>query len=348
MSTIAKSITLGQIAEMTHGEVKGDPEIKVSSICAPEKAGENSISPLWEKKFVPQVKKGTVLFTKRGWINDSCAGVEVDDPRVALIALLSYFDDTPIRTTDISERAIIACSAQLGDNVSVGAGAVIRDNVKIGDNTVIMENVVIDEYTEIGSSCLIEPGTMIYHHTKIGNRCVLHANSVIGCEGFGFVPDPKAGLIKIPQIGIAHLDDGVEIGACSAVDRATFGETYIGPYAKIDSHVKIGHNCEIGGYTIVVAQSGIAGSTKIGRGVIMAAQSGASNHATIGDGCTVGGRGGVSSDIPAGSIVSGFPAQDHKKELRQQAAVRQLPDFIRSVRELAKKVERLEREHEDA
>ena len=101
---------------------------------------------------------------------------------------------------------------------------------------------------------------------------------------------------------------------------------------RIDSHVKIGHNCEIGGYTIVVAQSGIAGSTKIGRGVIMAAQSGASNHATIGDGCTVGGRGGVSSDIPAGSIVSGFPAQDHKKELRQQAAVRQLPDFIRSVR----------------
>lgn len=333
---------------MTHGEVKGDPEIRITSICAPEKAGENSISPLWEKKFIPLVKEGTVLFTKKGWIAEGCRGVEVDDPRVALIALLQYFDETPARGTEVSELAVIAPTARLGNNVSVGAGTVIRDGVNIGDGTVIMENVVIDECSEIGGGCLIEPGTVIYHHTKIGSGCVLHANAVIGCEGFGFVPDPKAGMVKIPQIGIVRLDDGVEVGACSAIDRATFGETYIGPSTKIDSHVKIGHNCEIGGYTIVVAQSGIAGSTKIGRGVIMAAQSGASNHAAIGDGCTVGGRAGVASDIPAGSVVSGFPAQDHKKELRQQAAVRQLPEFMRHVRELAKKVERLEKTHEDA
>lgn len=333
---------------MTHGEVKGDPKTAVTSICAPEKAAEGSISPLWEKKFIPFVKEGAVLFTKRGWIAEGGRGVEVDDPRVALICLLHYFDDTPVREVKISDRASIAATARLGANVSVGAGAVIRDGVTVGDNTIIMENVVIDEFSEIGSFCLIEPGTMIYHHTKIGDRCVIHTNAVIGCEGFGFVPDPRAGMVKIPQIGIAHLDDGVEIGACSAVDRATFGETYIGPATKIDSHVKIGHNCEIGGYTIVVAQSGIAGSTKIGKGVIMAAQSGASNHATIGDGCTVGGRAGVASDIPAGATVSGFPAQEHKKELRQQAAVRQLPDLMRHVKDLAKKVERLEGQHENA
>ena len=154
-------------------------------------------------------------------------------------------------------------------------------------------------------------------------------------------------MVKIPQIGIAHLDDGVEIGAFSSVDRATFGETYIGPCTKIDSHVKIGHNCWIGGYTIIVAQSGIAGSSHVGSRVIMAAQSGAANHATIGDGCTVGGRAGVSSDIPAGAVVSGFPAQDHRKELRIQAAIRQLPEISSNVRDFGKRIAALEKRFED-
>ena len=166
-------------------------------------------------------------------------------------------------------------------------------------------------------------------------------------DGFGFLPDPKAGMVKIPQIGIARLDDGVEIGAFSSVDRATFGETYIGKCTKIDSHVKIGHNCQIGAYTIIVAQSGIAGSSHIGNRVIMAAQSGTANHASVGDGCTVGGRGGVTADVPAGSIVSGFPAQDHRKELRLQAAVRQLPEMASSVKELGKRMAALEKRLED-
>ncbi len=206
-----------------------------------------------------------------------------------------------------------------------------------------MEYVFIDFGAVIGKNCVIEPGAVVFHHSVLGDGCVIHANAVIGCDGFGFLPDPKAGMAKIPQIGTAHLDDGVEIGAFSSVDRATFGETYIGKCTKIDSHVKIGHNCRIGAYTIIVAQSGIAGSSHVGDRVVMAAQSGAANHATIGDGCTVGGRGGVSSDIPAGSVVSGFPAQDHRKELRMQAAMRQLPEIASSMKVFAKRIEALEK-----
>ena len=223
----------------------------------------------------------------------------------------------------------------------------IKAGASVGDGTVIMENVFIDCGVTIGKNCIIEPGAVVFHHSVLGDGCVLHANAVVGCDGFGFLPDPKAGMVKIPQIGIARLDDGVEIGAFSSVDRATFGETYIGKCTKIDSHVKIGHNCQIGAYTIIVAQSGIAGSSHIGNRVIMAAQSGTANHASVGDGCTVGGRGGVTADVPAGSIVSGFPAQDHRKELRLQAAVRQLPEMASSVKELGKRMAALEKRLED-
>ncbi|MCR5336300.1 MAG: UDP-3-O-(3-hydroxymyristoyl)glucosamine N-acyltransferase [Synergistes sp.] len=339
----AKKISLAQAAQIVKGTVKGDPEIIISEVLPPEKAKDGSISPLWEKKFIPSVRKGTVLLTKHGWIGEGESGIETDDPRVALIALLAFLSDEPAPQPGISADAHVSPDAVIGNNVSVAAGAVIKAGAVIGENTVIMENAVICEEAEIGSDCLIEPGVVVYRRSKIGRGCVLHSNCVIGCEGFGFVPDPKAGMIKIPQTGIARLDDGVEIGACSSVDRATFGETYIGPMTKIDSHVKIGHNCEVGAYTIIVAQSGIAGSTKIGRGVIMAAQSGAANHCTIGDGCTVGGRAGVMCDIPPGSTVSGFPAQNHKLELRQQAALRRVPEMLRQLHELEKKTDRIEK-----
>ena len=344
---MAKVITLAQIAELTGGSVVGDPEIKISSISDPRRPKDGAISPLWEKKLEKFAAGCPVLFTKKGWVKEGQSGVELDEPRAGLIALLKFFDEAPERERTVSERALVDKDATLGENVAVGAGSVIKAGASVGDGTVIMENVFIDCGVTIGKNCVIEPGAVVFHHSVLGDRCVLHANAVVGCDGFGFVPDPKAGMVKIPQIGIAHLDDGVEIGAFSSVDRATFGETYIGPCTKIDSHVKIGHNCWIGGYTIIVAQSGIAGSSHVGSRVIMAAQSGAANHATIGDGCTVGGRAGVSSDIPAGAVVSGFPAQDHRKELRIQAAIRQLPEISSNVRDFGKRIAALEKRLED-
>lgn len=347
MNDMAKVITLAQIAELTGGSVIGDPEIKISSISDPRRPKEGAISPLWEKKLEKFAVGCPVLFTKKGWVKEGQSGVELDEPRAGLIALLKFFDEAPERERTVSERALVDKDATLGENVAVGAGSVIKAGASIGDGTVIMENVFIDCGVTIGKNCVIEPGAVVFHHSVLGDGCVLHANAVVGCDGFGFLPDAKAGMVKIPQIGIARLDDGVEIGAFSSVDRATFGETYIGKCTKIDSHVKIGHNCQIGAYTIIVAQSGIAGSSYIGNRVIMAAQSGTANHASVGDGCTVGGRGGVTADVPAGSIVSGFPAQDHRKELRLQAAVRQLPEMASSVKELGKRMAALEKRLED-
>lgn len=347
MNDMAKVITLAQIAELTGGSVVGDPEIKISSISDPRRPKEGAISPLWEKKLEKFAAGCPVLFTKKGWVKEGQSGVELDEPRAGLIALLKFFDEAPERERTVSECAIVDKDASLGENVAVGAGSVIKAGASVGDGTVIMENVFIDCGVTIGKNCVIEPGAVVFHHSVLGDGCVLHANAVVGCDGFGFLPDPKAGMVKIPQIGIARLDDGVEIGAFSSVDRATFGETYIGKCTKIDSHVKIGHNCQIGAYTIIVAQSGIAGSSHIGNRVIMAAQSGTANHASVGDGCTVGGRGGVTADVPAGSIVSGFPAQDHRKELRLQAAVRQLPEIASSVKELGKRMAALEKRLED-
>ena len=347
MSKIKKVITLKEIAELTGGEYKGCGDTQVSLVCDPGKYQPGGIAPLWEKKYVALITKEMIVFTQKGGLPDGVSGVEVGEPRTAIVPLLRYFDDKPEPISGISKRASVADSAKLGKNIFIGDGAVVKENTVIGDNTIIMENALVDSFSEIGAGVVVEPGAVIYHHTKIEDGCVIHANAVIGCDGFGFLPDPKAGMVKIPQIGIVHLEKGVEIGACTAVDRATFGETRIGANTKIDSHVKIGHNCQIGAYTIVVAQSGVAGSSKIGSGVILAAQSGVSNHATIGDKCTVGGRGGVAADLPAGSIVSGFPAQEHKKELRQQVYIRQLPDLARSVKELNKRVELLEKSDED-
>lgn len=347
MNDMAKVITLAQIAELTGGSVVGDPEIKISSISDPRRPKDGAISPLWEKKLEKFAAGCPVLFTKKGWVKEGQSGVELDEPRAGLIALLKFFDEAPERERIVSERALVDKDATLGENVAVGAGSVIKAGASVGDGTVIMENVFIDCGVIIGKNCVIEPGAVVFHHSVLGDGCVLHANAVVGCDGFGFLPDPKAGMVKIPQIGIARLDDGVEIGAFSSVDRATFGETYIGKCTKIDSHVKIGHNCQIGAYTIIVAQSGIAGSSHIGNRVIMAAQSGTANHASVGDGCTVGGRGGVTADVPAGSTVSGFPAQDHRKELRLQAAVRQLPEMASSVKELGKRMAALEKRLED-
>ena len=347
MNDMAKVITLAQIAELTGGSVVGDPEIKISSISDPRRPKDGAISPLWEKKLEKFAAGCPVLFTKKGWVKEGQSGVELDEPRAGLIALLKFFDEAPERERTVSECALVDKDATLGENVAVGAGSVIKAGASIGDGTVIMENVFIDCGVTVGKNCVIEPGAVVFHHSVLGDGCVLHANAVVGCDGFGFLPDPKAGMVKIPQIGIARLDDGVEIGAFSSVDRATFGETYIGKCTKIDSHVKIGHNCQIGAYTIIVAQSGIAGSSHIGNRVIMAAQSGTANHASVGDGCTVGGRGGVTADVPAGSIVSGFPAQDHRKELRLQAAVRQLPEMASSMKELGKRMAALEKRLED-
>ena len=334
-----EGLTLANIAEMIGGTLKGEGSRIVTSITSPEDPCPGSISPLWEKKLIPHVHPEAVLLTNKGWITENGQGVEVEDPRRALVKLLEFFDtDKNYSSPSVHETAVVSESAMIGENVTVGPGCVLSDQCRIGDGSVLAGNVWVGKHVSIGDNTLIEPGVVIYDRSTLGRNCIVHANAVIGSDGFGFMPDPEKGLLRIPQIGIAVIEDDVEIGVCSSIDRATFGETRISRGTKIDSHVKIAHNCTVGEYCIIVAQTGLAGSSTLGRGVTMAAQSGVGNHARVGDGVIAAGRAGITDDTPPNSVVSGFPAIDHKKDLRQIAAIRQLPDLIKNVKNIEKRL----------
>lgn len=336
-------LRLDKIAEMVNGKLVGDGSIVVESISAPEKHIANSISPFWEKKFLPQITPGMVLLTQSGWMPDGCSGVEAEDPRRALVTLLEYFEGAMKRrvSPSIHPTAVVADDAVIGKDVHIGPHCVVSSGAVLGDGCRLIGGVFVGNGAKIGEGALLEYGVVLYDSVTIGRSVIIHANAVIGCDGFGFMPDPKRGLLRIPQIGTVVIGDNVEIGVGTAIDRATFGETRIGNFVKIDAHVKIGHNCSIGDYTIIVAQAGIAGSSNIGSGVTMAARSAVVNHASVGDGVTIAGGGVAVSDVPAGSVVSGFPAVDHKQDLKQQAAVRQLPELIKRVKRLEVAAERL-------
>ncbi len=338
-----EGLTLTNIAEMVGGTFKGEGSRVVTSITSPEEPCPGSISPLWEKTLIPHAHPEAVLLTKKGWIPENGQGVEVEDPRRALVTLLEYFDtDKKYTFPSVHETAVISKSAVIGEKVTIGPCCVLSDQCRIGDGCVLAGNIWVGKHVSIGDNTLIEPGVVIYDRSSLGRNCIIHANAVIGCEGFGFMPDSEKVLLRIPQIGTVSIGDDVEIGVCTSIDRATFGETKISKGTKIDSHVKIAHNCSIGEYSIIVAQSGIAGSSTLGKGVTMAAQSGVANHASVGDGVIAAARAGITEDIPPGSVVSGFPAIDHKKDLRQKAAVRQLPDMIKNVKNLQKRLDELE------
>ena len=342
-----EKLTLAKIADMVKGTLKGDGNYVVLSISSPETPCAGSISPLWEKKLSDLASPDAVLLTKNGWIPANGQGVEVEDPKRALVALLEYFDTEQKNfIPSIHETAQISLSAFVGENETIGPGCVISDYCRIGDGCTLIANVWVGKHVSIGDNTLIEPGVVIYDRSSIGENCIIHANAVVGSDGFGYMPDPELGLLRIPQIGTAVIEDDVEIGVCSSIDRGTFGETRISKGTKIDSHVKIGHNCTIGEYCIIVAQSGIAGSTTLGKGVTMAAQSGAANHSRIGDGVIAAGRAGITGDVPPGLVVSGFPAIEHKKDLHQLVAIKQLPDLIKKVKNIEKKLDELGLEKE--
>lgn len=342
-----EGLTLASIAEMVGGTIKGEGCRVVTSITSPEEPCPGSISPLWEKKLIPHVDPEAVLLTKKGWIPENGHGVEVEDPRRALVTLLEYFDtEKKNYYSSVHETAVISENAAIGKNVMIGPGCVVSDHCSIGDGCTLAGNVWVGKHVFIGNNTSIEPGVVIYDRSYLGRNCIVHANAVIGCEGFGFMPDSEKGLLRIPQIGTTVIEDDVEIGVCSSIDRATFGETRVSRGTKIDSHVKIAHNCTVGEYCIIVAQTGLAGSSTLGRGVTMAAQSGVSNHARVGDGVIAAGRAGITYDTPSGAVVSGFPAIEHKSDLRQIAAIRQLPDLIKTVKNIQKGLEKTQAEKE--
>ncbi|WP_353931692.1 UDP-3-O-(3-hydroxymyristoyl)glucosamine N-acyltransferase [Okeanomitos corallinicola TIOX110] len=265
------------------------------------------------------------------------AWLATPEPRLLFAQAIALFYRPYQPTADIHSSAVIHPTAKIGENVYIGAHVVISQNVEIGDGVIIHPNVVIYPDVKIGDRTTLHANCSIHERTQIGAECVIHSGAVIGAEGFGFVPT-RTGWVKMEQSGYTVLEDRVEIGCNSAVDRPAVGETRIGKDTKIDNLVQIGHGCQIGSGCAVAGQAGMAGGVKVGNRVILAGQSGIANQVTIGDGAIASAQAGIHSNVAPGEIVSGTPALPHKLYLKVCAVYSRLPDMYQSLKELKRQL----------
>ena len=342
------SFTLEKICVLIEADIPDHlKQVEIKGISAIEDAAADDICFLSNPKygkFLATTKARAVIVSKETTVPDNIIGLAVDDPYYAFVKLLHLFN--PRTSSDIASGidpgAFIHPEAIVGNGVSVGSFAVISAGASIGDGTVVGPNTVILAGSSVGKDCILYPNVTIMDGCEIRDRVILHSGAVIGSDGFGFAPF-EGSLHKIPQIGTVLIEDDVEIGACTCIDRAVFGATVIEKGVKLDNLIQVGHNVRIGSHTVSASQVGISGSTSIGSGVKLGGQAGLSGHLTIGDGASVGAQAGVTKDVPAGEVVSGYPAKNHMKAMRLEAALRHLPDLMKKVKDQGKRIQELER-----
>ena len=329
-----------QIAALINGKVEGDANVSVSSFGKIEEAQNGQLAFLANPKYEEYLysTKASVII-----INDAldlkqpitATLIRVPDAYSAFASLLNTYQKMmQEQLVGVQEPAYISRSASYGQNVFVGAFAYLGENVKIGNNTKIYPNVYLGNNVRVGDNSIIHPGVKIYHDCEIGNHVIIHAGTVVGSDGFGFAPQADGSFQKVPQIGNVVIEDHVEIGANTTIDRATIGSTIIRSGAKLDNLIQIAHNVEIGNSTVVAAQAGISGSTKVGKGVMIGGQVGIVGHINIGDGARINAQSGVSKSIEPGKAVTGSPAHDYTSTLRSQAISRNLPELQKKIKEL--------------
>jgi UDP-3-O-[3-hydroxymyristoyl] glucosamine N-acyltransferase len=319
------AVSVGEIVDLVAGEFAGDRDHAIMSVASLAQAKSDQLSFLSNRKYAADLaasKAGVVLVPKNLEGNDE-RWIRVDDPYFAFARIMTrWFSNRPM-PQGISSKAVVSSSATLGQNIALGHFTIIGDNVVIGKNVTIFQGVSIEADSVIGDDCIIYPNVVIYDGTRIGNRCIIHSGVVIGSDGYGFAT--HAGKHhKIPQIGIVRIEDDVEIGAGTTIDRAALGETVIGEGTKIDNLVQIGHNVKVGKHCLLVSQVGIAGSTELGDYVAVAGQSGFSGHLKIGNRVQVAAKSAVLDDVPDDTKVMGSPAVPFTEFARRHAAVKKL------------------------
>lgn len=333
---------LREIAELVNGILLGDGDIEITGVSNIEEAGISDIifavSPHLDKAALSSA--AAVIIPNTITAFDKPA-IRVENPRVAFTELLKIFTAKNPVQLGVHATAVIGRGVTLGENVAIMAHAVIADHVKIGDNAIIYPHTYIGSEVTIGSDSIIYPNVIVHEHCHIGNRSILHGGAVIGSDGFGFIT-VEGRHQKVPQVGNVIIEDDVEIGANTTIDRATTGSTIVKRGTKIDNLVHLAHNVIVGEDCFFIALTGIAGSTKIGNNVTFAGQSGCNGHITIGDNCVFAARAGAISDVPAGSFYAGFPAKPHKEWLRGEAGINKVPDLIKKVRDLEKRLAAME------
>lgn len=342
--------TAQQIAGYTGGTVEGNPDVVVSTFAKIEEGVEGAISflaNLQYEHYIYDTKSSVVLVNKDFQPTKPVAAtlIRVDNAYESVAKLLQLYQSMQEKRVGIDSLAFIDPTAKIGKDCYIGPFVAIAEGAEIGDGVVLHPHVTVGKNAKIGNNTEIYSNAVIYHDCIVGQNCILHAGCVIGADGFGFAPTPD-GYDKIPQIGIVTIEDNVEIGANTCIDRSTMGSTIIRKGVKLDNLVQVAHNVEVGQNTVMSAQVGVAGSAKVGEWCVFAGQVGIAGHISIGDRTTIGAQAGVPGGNLAkkgGATLMGYPAIEHRKFARNMAALNSLPDLIKEVSQLRKEIEELKK-----
>lgn len=349
---MALMFTAAQIAQVLGGRVEGDPSAVVCNFAKIEEATQGCLTFLANPKYEAYIytSGASVVLVAEGFVPKEPVAatlIRVTDPYAALAQLMQVVDEqTRHIPRGVHDRATIMDGVTLGTDVYIGPGTVIEAGAVIGDRSLIYPNTYIGRDTVIGVDCILYPNVTIYHGVRIGAHCIIHAGAVIGADGFGFAPQLD-GYRKIPQIGNVVIEDNVEIGANTCVDRAALGSTLIRRGVKLDNLIQIAHNCEVGSHTVMAAQAGIAGSSSIGSWCQVGGQVGIAGHLKVGDRVQLGGQTGVLGSVGSDQVLLGSPAMDARLAMRSYAVQAKLPEMYRSLGRLEKELSRIQTQNKD-
>jgi len=335
--------TAAQIAVILEGEVEGNSEIEVSKLSKIEDGGPESLSFLANPKytqFIYTTKASIVIVNKifKAEKEIHSTLIRVEDAYKSFSKLLEYYNQVKMNKTGIESPVFISKSATYGENIYIGAFAYLGENIKIGNNTKIYPNVYIGDNVVIGDNVILFSGAKIYSDTLIGDNCVIHSCAILGADGFGFAPNEQGEFIKVPQTGNVVIEDNVDVGAATSIDRATLGSTIIRKGVKLDNHIQIAHNVEIGKNTVIAAQTGIAGSAKIGENCMIGGQVGIVGHITIGNNVKIQAQSGIGRNVKDNETLQGSPALPYSDYNKSYVHFKNLPKTMNRINILEKTI----------
>jgi UDP-3-O-[3-hydroxymyristoyl] glucosamine N-acyltransferase len=347
------SLTLLELAQRLGADLVGDGSRVIASVATLQEAAPGQLSFLANPKYralLRATNASAVIVGSADRQAERAEGVDLlvsPNPYLAFARAVALLHPTPGEGSGIDPGAHVHPSAELDEGVRAMAGSFVGENARIGCGTVLYPGAYVGRNARVGAGCVLHANAVVREECRLGDRVILQPGCVIGSDGFGYARD-GARQVKIPQVGTVVLEDDVEVGAGTTIDRAALGETRIGRGTKIDNLVQVAHNVTIGSDCVIVAQVGISGSTRIGDRVILAGQAAVVGHVAIGDGAIVAARSGISSDVPAGAVLAGSPAVEHREWLKAQVLARRLPELRAQVRELEQRLASLERQTSDA
>ena len=337
-----------QIAEFIQGTIVGDENATVHTFAKIEEGIPGAISFLSNPKYTSYIydTQSSIVLVNKDFEPEreiKATLIKVDNAYESLAKLMTLYEQSHPKRTGIDPLAYVAPTAKIGENVYLAPFACVGDHAEVGDNTELHPHATVGRNAKVGKNCILYTNSNVYHDCIVGDNCILHSGSVIGADGFGFAPTPN-GYDKIPQIGIAILEDDVEIGANTCIDRATMGATIIRKGVKLDNLIQVAHNVEIGSNTVIASQTGIAGSTKVGEWCMFGGQVGIAGHIKIGDKVNLGAQSGVPGSIKSGQSLIGTPPIEMKNFFKSSAVFKKLPEMYMELNNLKKELEELKKQ----